>query len=57
MDAPQPHPAELEVLIQILEAQRNAALTELARLAARATVLQREVEELKTLLGDRADTE
>jgi hypothetical protein len=59
MDAPQPHLAaqELDVFIQILQEQRNAALTELARLAARATVLQREVEELKTLLGARADSE
>ena len=57
MDDQKPHPAELEVLIQILEAQRNAALTELARIAARATVLERENKELTTLLAARPDTE
>lgn len=48
---------ELEQFIRVLEGQRNAALTELARIAARATVLERQVQELTTLLAKRTDDE
>jgi hypothetical protein len=56
MDASQPHPAELDLFVRVLEGQRNAALTELARLAARATVLETEVVALRKELASLRTT-
>ena len=41
-------PEDVRIFIDILQNQRNAALTELARIAARATLLEAELNALKS---------